>query len=161
MYSPFLVFVSEVQANLSLAGTSKPIQYEAFLGLLKVLRSIRQAGLTHMFTNIFSTHEIWTNVVRNAEMFAAAFMSLDYKSIIMGTVQNQKDACVDSRLTTYIVKLADALHGLQPFYPSACRASRRSRLLGMQTCISLGGPRLPVSAPRPWLGEGKTACRRS
>ena len=78
---------SELEANLSLARSSKTIQYKAFLGLLKVLRSIRQAGLAYFFANIFSTHEIWTDVVRNAIVFVAASLSIDYKIIIIGTTQ--------------------------------------------------------------------------
>ena len=80
------MLLSEVETNLSLAGSSEPVQYKAFLGYLKVLWSIRQAGLAYVFTGIFSTHEIWTDVVRNAIVFIAASLSVDYKEIIIGTI---------------------------------------------------------------------------
>lgn len=84
------MFLSEIEAELSLARTSKPIKYEAFLSHLKVLRSIWEAGLAYLFTNIVSTHEIRTEALRNAIVFIAASMILDYTRIIIGTMQNLK-----------------------------------------------------------------------
>ena len=79
------MFLSKVEANLSLAGSSERVQYKAFLDFLKMLWSIRQAALAYVFTGIFSTHEIWTDVVRNAIVLMAASLSVDYKEIIIGT----------------------------------------------------------------------------
>ena len=55
-----------------------------------------------------------------------------------GQNADQQAICMDSQWTTYIVRLLDALHRLQLFYPSACKASHRFHLSEMQTYTSLG-----------------------
>lgn len=49
---------------------------------------VYQAGRSCVFfTYIFSTHEIWTDVVRNTIVFITTSRSVDYKRIIIGTIQ--------------------------------------------------------------------------